>query len=128
MTDFAAHIASAGDLSQEEQKKAGTPVAGSIDEEHRNFLKTLKTLLDANEINPSDPKSLLKMDIYETLDQEWKDKADLALANVADQLRLIANFMASAETPNESPQLQTMVEQLWHSKQQIEEHHDVFKF
>lgn len=128
MNDFAAQVAAASDLSPEDQKKAGTPVAGSIDDEHRNFLKTLKTLIDNGEIRLDDPKSLLKMDVYEALDQEWKDKADLALFNCADQLRHIAGFISSAETPNESPQLQTMVEQLWQSKQQIEKHHDVFTF
>lgn len=125
---FAQQVAEAKDLTHEDQKKAGMPVAGAIDDEHRDFLKTIQSMLEAGDIDPSDPKSLLNIDIYDALDQEWKDKADLALANVADQLRLIANFMSSAETPNESPQLQTMVEQLWQSKQQIESHHDVFKF
>lgn len=68
------------------------------------------------------------MDIYNTLDEAWQDKADLSLQNIAGQVRIIAEFMASKETPDESPQLQTMVEQLWQSKQQIEKHHDVFKF
>lgn len=128
MTDFFSKVAAAKDLTHDDQKKAGTPVSGSIGSEHRDFLKTLKTLLDAGDINPDEPKSLLNMDVYEGLDEEWKDKTDLILLNVANQLGLIAQFMASAETPAESPQLQTMVEQLWQSKQQIEEHYDVFKF
>ncbi len=128
MNDFASHVAAAQDLTHEDQKKAGTPVAGSIGDEHRDFLQTLKKMLDSGEIDPNDSKSLLKMNVYEKLDEQWQDKTDLALANVTDQLRHIADFMASAETPNESPQLQTMVEQLWQSKQKIEEHYDVFKF
>ncbi|MCB9808416.1 hypothetical protein H6770_04140 [Candidatus Peribacteria bacterium] len=128
MTDFAQQVASAENLSLEDQKKAGAPVAGSMDEEHKSFLKTLQSLLASGEIDPYDPKSFLKMDIYNTLDEAWQDKADLSLQNIAGQVRIIAEFMASKETPDESPQLQTMVEQLWQSKQQIEKHHDVFKF
>ena len=128
MTDFYSKVAAAKDLTHADQRKAGTPVSGSIGKEHRDFLKTLEKLIDAGDINPDKPKSLLNMDIYEALDEEWQDKADLMLINVANQLGLIMQFLASAETPAESPQLQTMVEQLWQSKQQIEEHHDVFKF
>ena len=128
MSNFAQQVAAAGDLTHDDQKKAGAPGAGTIDSEHRNFLKTVKKLLDAGEIDPYEPKSLLKMEVYETIPEEWKEKADLSLANLADQLRKIAEFLASPETPAESPQLQTMVEQLWQMKQAIEEHYDVFKF
>lgn len=128
MNDFYDQVAQAKDLTHEDQKKAGTPVSGSIGSEHRDFLKTLTKMLEAGELDPNQPKSLLNMKIYETLDEQWTDKADMILANVARQLQLIADFLASAETPAESPQLQTMVEQLWQSKQQIEEHYDVFKF
>ena len=128
MTDFYDQVAAAKDLTHEDQKKAGAPVAGNIGSDHRDFLKSIKKMLDSGEIDPYEPKSLLKMDIYDGLGEMWQDKTDLALHNIANQLRLIADFLASAETPAESPQLQTMVEQLWQSKQQIEEHHDVFKF
>lgn len=128
MTDFYKAVADAKDLTHEDQKKAGTPVSGSIGTEHRDFLKTLTKMLEAGELDPYQPKSLLNMKVYETLDEIWTDKTDMILDNVARQLQLIANFLASAETPAESPQLQTMVEQLWQSKQQIEEHYDVFKF
>ncbi len=128
MTDFFTKVSEAKDMTHDDQKKAGTPVSGSIGKEHRDFLKTLKKLLDSGDINPDEPKSLLNMDVYEKLDESWQDKTDLMLMNVAQQLGLIAQFLESAETPAESPQLQTMVEQLWQSKQQIEEHHDVFKF
>lgn len=128
MADFIQTVTQAKDLSLDAQKQAGTPVAGTMDSEHKNFLKTLKTLLESGDIDPYDPKSFLKREIYDGLDEQWQDKADLTLQNVAGQVRLIAEFMASGDTPDESPQLQTMVEQLWQSKQQIEEHHDVFKF
>ncbi|MAE68795.1 MAG: hypothetical protein QF793_01925 [Candidatus Peribacteraceae bacterium] len=128
MADFYDQVATAADLTREDQKKVGAPIAGSIGTEHRDFLKTLKKMLEAGEIDPHEPKSLLNKEIYDALDEEWQEKTDLALLNIANQLRLIADFLHSAETPAESPQLQTMVEHLWQSKQQIEEHHDVFKF
>lgn len=99
-----------------------------MDKEHANFLKTLVKLLDDGEIIASDPQSLLKKNVYEHLPEEWKDTVNLALVNIAEQVRLIENFYRSKETPNESPQLQTMIEHLWQMKQRIEETHDVFKF
>ncbi|MDP7477232.1 MAG: hypothetical protein QF442_02175, partial [Candidatus Peribacteraceae bacterium] len=65
--------------------------------------------------------------VYDSLDETWQDKADLTIVNVANQIRLIQEFMESNETPDESPQLQTMVEHLWQMKQTIEREHDVFK-
>lgn len=128
MSDFAQTIADSGPLTEEDQKKAGAPIAGDIDAEHRNFLKTLMKLFKDGTIDPYNTKSFVHDDVYNALDEEWQDKIDLALANIANQLRLIQEFMESTETPDESPQLQTMVEQLWQMKQKIEEHHDVFIF
>jgi hypothetical protein len=128
MTDFFSKVAAAKDLTHNDQKKAGMPVSGTIETEHRDFLKSLTKMIESGDINPDEPKSLLNTDVYDGLDETWKDKTDLILMNVAQQLLLITQFMDSAETPAESPQLQTMVEQLWQSKQQIEEHYDVFKF
>lgn len=128
MSDFAQQVAAASDMTVADQKKAGAPIAGAIGRKHRDFLKTIRKLLESGKIDPYEPQSLLNMDVYEALPEEWKEKADLALVNIADQLRILAEFLQSPETPAESPQLQTMVEQLWQSKQQIEEHHDVFIF
>ena len=128
MDDFVQQVAEAKDLTVREQKQVGTPIAGSMDDEHKNFLSTIKQMLQSEEIDPYDPKTFLKMEIYEALDEQWQDKADLTLQNIAGQLRRLSEYLASDETPEESPQLQTMVEQLWQSKQTIEEHHDVFKF
>jgi hypothetical protein len=116
------------DLPEDKQKKAGKAIAGDMDDEHANFLKTLISLLDKGEIKASDKDSMLKHNVYDTLPQEWKDKVDLALINIAEQVRLIEDFYRSKQTPNSSPHLQTMIEQLWLMKQRIEKTHDVFKF
>lgn len=128
MDDFIQQVAEAKDLTVDDQRKAGTPVAGTISSDHRSFLKTIQKMLDSGEIDPYEPRSLLKMDVYEGLSEEWQEKTDLALMNLAHQLRMIAEFLASPETPAESLQLQTMVDSLWQTKQKIEQHHDVFIF
>jgi hypothetical protein len=128
MTDFADLAKQHADLTVADQKKAGQAIAGDMDAEHANFLQTLIGLLDRKEIIASDAQSMLKQDVYGSLPQEWKDKVDLALANIAEQVRLIEEFYRSTQTPNSSPQLQTMIELLWQQKQRIEKEHDVFKF
>jgi len=126
--EFITTITNADDLTEEDQAKAGQAVAGSMNDEHKNFLKTLTGLIDKGEIDPADPKSFLNMEVYSKLDEQWQDKTDLALLNIANQIKLIDDFRKNADSPAESPQLQTMVEQLWQMKQRIEETHDVFKF
>lgn len=126
--DFIQKIQEQGPISQEEEKSAGTPVKGDLEEEHRHFLGTLFELIDEGKINVEEPQSFLNQDVYGKLDEEWRDKTDLTLVNIANQIRLIDEFRKNKDTPDESPQLQTMVEQLWQMKQSIEEQHDVFKF
>ena len=112
-------------LTEEDQKKATAPVKGDVSEEHKNFLVTLEKLLDKGEIDPAEPKTFLKQDVYEDLSEEWKEKVDISLVNIANQIRLIQDTRA---VEGESIHLQTMVEQLWEMKQRIEEHYDAFKF
>jgi hypothetical protein len=128
MTDFTTIMGAHGDLSEEQQKKAGQAIGGTMGDEHTNFLQTVIGMMDRKEIDSSQPQSLLNHDVYDALPEEWKDKVDLALINIADQLRLIEEFYRSTQTPNAAPQLETMIEQLWQMKQRIEETHDVFKF
>lgn len=125
---FLQNVAAQKELTEEEELSAGKPVEGKIDAEHKAFLKTIFGMIDKGEISVDDQQSLLHEDVYEKLTDEWKDKTDLALVNIVSQLRLIDTFRKDANTPDESPQLQTMVEQLWQMKQRIEEEHDVFKF
>lgn len=116
------------DLTVDEQIQAGIPVSGAIDAEHSAFLKTLQGLITSGKIDPNDPQTFLNKTVYEKLDESTKEHADLTLVNMANQVRLIHQFIESSQTPDESPQLQTMVEQLWQMKQVIEKDHDVFIF
>jgi len=128
MADFNSIMAQKQNLSEDDQKKAGAPVSGGIGDKYKEFLKTVIGLIDSGEINVLDPQSFLNKDVYDGLDEGWKEQTDLALVNITQQLRMIDEFYRSKKTPDESPQLETMIEQLWQTKQRIEETHDVFKF
>jgi len=126
--DFVQKIQKQGQLTEEEERSAGKPVEGTMEEEHRSFLAKLSELIDKGEIDVKNPESFLNQDVYSKLDEEWRDRTDLTLVNIADQIRLIDEFYRDKNTPNACPQLQTMVAQLWQMKQSIEKEHDVFKF
>ena len=129
MADFTQTIAEqGGDLSQEEQLQAGKPLEGAMDAKPRDYLKQLMALVDSGEIDPFAPKTCLKMDVYEKMPEELQDKTDLALSSLATELQRIVEFYKSEVTPDESPQLQTMIEGFRQTKQCIEKDHDVFKF
>ena len=125
---FIDDIQKAKDVPDDESKRMGGVGSGGMDEKHAEFLKTLRTLLENGTINVEDPQSLVNHEVYDSLSEEWQDKADLALGNIARQLKLIADILLAKDQPDEAPQLQTMVEQLWQTKQTIEAEHDVFVF
>ena len=115
-------------MTEDDQRKAGAALAGDMDKEHKEFLQTVLNLIDSKEIDPLNAQSFLNQDVYEGLDEEWKDKTDLALLNIANLIRSIDEVRRHSDSPDESPQMQTMIEHLWQIKQRIEEHYDVFKF
>ena len=116
-------------LPEEAQKKAGKAIAGSMRGEHQAFLETLLKLLESKHIDPADPKTFLNRAVYDALPEPSQDAIDLALMNLGHQLEDIVQFRLSKETPDSSPQLQTMIEQLWQTKGRIEDKAgDVFKF
>ncbi len=130
MADFTTSMQAADNapLTEREQQRMGVPVGGKLSPEHLAFLKEVKRLIETKEIDPYDPKTFLKKDVYDSLNEEWIEKTDLALANIAGLLRQVYELFVRKDTPDESPQYQTMIEQLWDMKQRIEQHHDVFKF
>ena len=129
MADFHAAIAQHQDLSQDAQKKAGQATGTDMDEEHKKFLSDLIAKLDRKEIDASVPRSLLKQDNYNKLPEQERDAVDLALYNLADQLKRVEWYFRSKTTPNASPQLQTMIEHLWDMKSRLEtKYGDVLTF
>ena len=129
MADFRAAIAKYKDLSEEAQKKAGQATGTDMDEAHKKFLADLIAKLDRKEMDASAPSSLLNKNIYDALPETSRDQVDVALLNIADQLRRIEDYFRSTATPNASPQLQTMIEHFWDMKSRLEEKYgDVLKF
>lgn len=128
MADFLKTIGQQQPLSEAVQKKAGQSQGAKMGEEHETFMKEILRMLDSKEIDVAKPQSFLKMEIYNRLDEQWKGKVDLALVNIANLLGHIVEFRLSKKTPDESPELQSMIEYLWQMKQRIEDTHDVFKF
>ena len=128
MPDFAETMANAATLSEEAQKKAGTPTAGSMGGDHTNFVKTISELLESGAIDVTKPETFLHADVYASLNDEWKAKTDLAIVNMATLLKHIHEFYRSKQTPDACPQLAQMIEELWQMKERIEAHTDVFIF
>lgn len=128
MADFATTMANTDEMSEKDQKKAGQAMKGDMGDEHKNFAKTVSKLLESGEIDVTQPESFLNKAVYDKLDAEWKAKTDLTMINVATLLQHIYEFYKSKQTPDASPQLENMIEQLWEMKERIEVHADVFKF
>lgn len=128
MATFASSMANPAPLSEEEQKKAGTPIGGDMDDEHKNFCTTITKLFETGAIDITQPETFLNKDVYEKLTPELKEKTDLSLLNIATLLEHIYGFYKSKQTPDACPQLQNMIDQLWVMKERIEEHGDIFKF
>lgn len=130
MADYLTTIAQGqkATLSAAEQKRMGEATAAPMDDEHNRFLQTILALIDKGEIDVYKPETFLKKDVYDKLDETWRDKTDLALLNIANHLQNIYLFRVSKQTPDESPILASMIAELWQMKQRIEETHDVFKF
>jgi hypothetical protein len=126
--DFHQSIAQHKNLSEAEQRKAGQAIAAPMDEKYNAFLKEVIEIIDSGAIDLTKPETLLHPNVYEALTAEQRNAVDLALINIIHQLRIVVEFYKSTKTPNESPQLQTMIEQLWLMKQRIEDQYgDVFK-
>ncbi|OGJ61990.1 hypothetical protein A3C37_00620 [Candidatus Peribacteria bacterium RIFCSPHIGHO2_02_FULL_53_20] len=130
MTDYLATIAQGQKttLSAAEEKKMGEAAAAPMNDGHNQFLQVILALIDKGEIDVYKPETFLKKDVYDKLDETWRDKTDLALLNIANHLQNIYLFRVSKQTPDEAPILASMIDELWQMKQRIEETHDVFKF
>lgn len=115
-------------VSDEIAHDLGKAVAEPMDEKYKSFIQEMLKLIEAGTVDPQVPDTFVKKDVYEALPQDLKRRTDLAIVNIAHQLRLIIEFFKSTQTPNESPQLVTMIEQLWHMKEPIEKEADVFVF
>jgi hypothetical protein len=129
MADFASLADQHKDLSVADQVKAGQATGTDMGAEHKKFLADLIGMIDRKELNASSPGTFLHEGEYNKLDEMGRSAVDVAVLNLADQLRHIENFYRSTKTPNASPELQTMIEYFWNMKSRLEEKYgDVLKF
>ncbi len=116
-------------LPEDAQKQAGKAIAGSMKPELEAFLNAVLDLIKNGSIDAKDPKTFLNATVYDALPQTDKDQADLALGTLGDLLLHVVEFRLSPQTPDSSPQLETMIAGLLQTKTRIEEKlGDVFKF
>ena len=113
-------------VPEEVQKQTAQPLAGQVQGDHSEFMKQLFELIDTGVINTKDPSTLLKKEVYNELNDEWKDKVDLALINMAQQIERIDEYRK--QDAQDAVHLQVMVDHLWQMKERIEEHQDAFVF
>lgn len=129
MADFKSLYDEHKDLSQEEQKRVGQAVPGAMGDEHTEFVKLIAKMITSGEINVYAPETFYKDGAYEALKEEARAQVDIAMVNIADLLRHVAEFYLSKKTPDASPQLQQMIEELWQMKERVEKKHgDILKF
>ena|SRR3989338_5004704 len=128
MTDFSKLIGQHKNLSEDAQKQAGKAISGAMKPEHYEFLKVVAALIKEKKIDLFRPETFMR-GVYAKLDASAKAKVDLATVNLADLLRHTADFYLSKQTPDESPHLMTMIDQLVAMKQRVEKQYgDVYKF
>lgn len=128
MADFLQQMADAPELSAKAQKEMGKAEPGKIGDGHRAFLQNLLSLIDAGTIDPVKPETFLHKEKYDTLPQKRKAKVDVSMMNIASEIQHITEFHRSKHTPDESPQLQTMIDHLWDMLERLEEVRSVYVF
>ncbi len=128
MSDFHQQLAMAQPLTDDQQVKAGAPIAGKLSDEHLSFLKSIKAMAESGTIDLYTPRTFLNEDVYNAMSEEEQEHTDMAMINIAHLLRDVHDLYVSKQTPDESPQYTTMLEQLFSMKERAEKDHDVFKF
>jgi len=129
MTDLSSLYQEHKDLSEDKQVQAGKSPAGAMGDEQKSFVKTISSMITSGEINVFQPATFYKTGAYEALKEDVRGQVDFAMVNIADLLRHIADYYLSKQTPDASPQLQQMIEELWQMKDRLEKKYgDILKF
>lgn len=128
MPDYADAMANPPKLSEKKQVEMTKSDPQPMPDTHNDFIQKILKLVEQGVIDPLKPETLVNDDAYNKLNDEWQAKVDLASVNMAHQLQLIIDFYKSRHTPNESAELQNLIDYLWEMKQRIKEHEEVFTF
>jgi hypothetical protein len=127
MADFHQSIQQHRDVSEELQKRVGQSSPAKMDEQCQSFLDRILALIEKKEIDLLHPQSFLNQDKYGALPEVERDQVDLALINIANLLTHIVEFRISRHTPDESPELESMISHLLQMLERLGQHRSVFK-
>ncbi len=109
------------------QVKLGAPQPGSLADDHKNFIKIIVDLLESQKLNPADPSTFIKTDVYDRLTPEIRALTDRSLPNICSLLHYIYELHYRKE-PDDSAEMKAFIESLWQAKRRVEQHADVFVF
>lgn len=128
MADLHSAIAQYG-ATPDRDLKVTVATGTDMDQRHKDFLKELIALIDSKAINPRDHESFVYQEKLKGLSEQNQSRVTIVALNMASLVQHIEWYFRSTTTPNASPQLQNMIDQLWQMKDRVEtELGDVYKF
>lgn len=108
------------------QKRLNKPTKKSIKPKYKDYLKLILDLLEKKEIEAFVPGTFINQDIYDALDEKAQAEVDKTLLNLASMVQQL-QYLSDNGAQN-SFQLESLVDNIWYTKERIEEvHGDVYK-
>lgn len=129
--DFIAAMTRSSPLSEKRQKMIGKSGQKNLQVKQLTLLQTLLTLIDDKVINILKPESLIKeekREAYLALTESEKRALDLALVNMCSQMQHIIEFHRSPHTPDESQELEVMIDHLLDMKDRLGKNADLLQW
>ncbi len=129
--DFIAAMTRSTPLSEKRQKMIGKSGQKNLQVKQLTLLQTLLTLIDDKVINILKPESLIKeekREAYLALTESEKRALDLALVNMCSQMQHIIEFHRSPHTPDESQELEVMIDHLLDMKDRLGKNADLLQW
>ncbi len=113
-------------IADDTQKRLNAPLAGGqITGEDREFLDMIMKMVEEGQIQLYVPNSLVNDDVYDSLPQEGKAKADMSCVAMLAKIRDIVNLEKANFDTN--VQVLNLVHSLRLNKENMEEHSgDIF--
>lgn len=114
-------------VDQQTQKRLNQPLKDEtgFNEGHEEFLKILIKKIEGGVLNPFDVKTLYNTSVYENLNEEEKEAADLTALNIVAIIRQIEKLWKLEQKA--TFQVQNLVETVFQMKSKFEEQHgDVY--
>lgn len=123
-SDYATTMANTRHPSEKKQKNTARADYKNLTAKHMEILQIILTLVDTQTIDLLRPESLIKEDqrnAYAMLPDEKRRTVDVSLVNMCTQLQHIVEFHRSPHTPDESVELETMIDHLLDMRERLGE-------